>query len=287
VTDPGNTAANLVGFAKSLEEAIRSTSTLAEELGVLKKNAEAVAYMKDAISTVSKYFYNMREIIDATEMLIDITKMTTDVYREAYQSGVFSLNEITRLSDLMTNNLYQAVNYTERMKKVLNPDEWKMSDAERMKTIDDSKTAVQQIRDNVVGMRANMKRKKEERKTKRLLLEKGMLSAGEAMLPIASIPISKIPLGMELKAAIAKSPLIPHVNELATARAAAAKTTPLFFKLQGLFYVLTAFVAVIGALRVFRKIHLGEEIGKSIAIWSFNVFSILILMQIAELIIGK
>jgi hypothetical protein len=288
VFDAGNTAVTVTGFVKSLDEAVRSTTTLAEELSVLKKNAETVAYMKDAIGTVSKYLYNMQEIIDATEMLIEITKTTAEVYKEAYRSGVFSLNEVTRLSDIMTSNLFSAVNYTNRMKKVLDPDQWKMNDAERMKAIDESKSAVQQIRDNVLGIRDNMRGKKEERATKDLLLEKGMISAGEAVLSIASVrtSISEITLGMELKAAIARSTEIPHVNKFDTARSAAAKTTPLFSRMKGLFYILTAIVALIGALRVYRKIHLGEEIGKSIAIWSFSVLMVFILVQIAELMVG-
>jgi hypothetical protein len=288
VTDVGNTAATVAGFAESLQEAVRSTTTLAEELSVLKKNAETVAYMKDAIGTVSKYLYNMREIVDATEMLIEVTKTTAEVYKEAYSSGAFSLAEVTRLSDIMTSNLSSAVSYTNRMRKVLDPDQWKMNDAERMKEIDASKSAVQQIRDNVLGIGDNMRKKTKERKTKDLLLEKGMISAGEAILSAVSsqISISEVTLGMELNAFIASSTAIPRVEDFDTARSAAAKTTPLFSKMKGLFYVLTAIVALIGALRVYRKIQLGEDIGKSIAIWGFSVLMVFILVQIVELMVG-
>jgi hypothetical protein len=148
---------------------------------------------------------------------------------------------------------------------------------------------VAKIKDNVVQSVKNVREIIRDTNLKKLLLSKGMLSPGEAAIAAVAykFQISEITLGMELRSTIAKMPLIPRIKDVDTAQSAAAKTAPLFSKMKGLFYAITAILAMIGAFQVYRKVQLGEDIGKSIAIWSFSVLLIFILMQIAELMIGS
>jgi magnesium-transporting ATPase (P-type) len=70
------------------------------------------------------------------------------------------------------------------------------------------------------------------------------------------------------------------------AASAAKETTVLYRDLKGLFLVLSSFIALIGAFRVYRKFNLEEDgLGKTAAIWFSSALTVFILGSIVELFV--
>jgi hypothetical protein len=70
----------------------------------------------------------------------------------------------------------------------------------------------------------------------------------------------------------------------AAAKSAAKETIMLYDDLKRLFFVLSGFIALIGAFRVYRKFNLEEEgLGKTAVIWFTSALTVFILGSIVEL----
>jgi hypothetical protein len=92
----------------------------------------------------------------------------------------------------------------------------------------------------------------------------------------------KMTPGGELRFALSMA--LGQSTEIDTAKSAAKKTTDLYDNLKKLFFALSAFIALIGALRVYRKVNLEEDgLGKTAVIWFTSALTVFILGSIVEL----
>jgi hypothetical protein len=279
VTDPAHTTASILGHFKSLEESIRSGVQLLNQLTVLRQTYEGMKAVKETFDKINQYIYNIQAITDAMQNLINITQRTSDIYKQAVRSNTFDLDELTYLMDYLTSAIEQGTRNVGEITDYVSSNKWRFTDKERKDGIEASAEKARKIKEELDARWEQIMRDIEQRKKIDYMNRNGLFSAFEAYYANKEKEMS---LGAEL--AYALSMTLGQSTETDTVQSAAKKTTDLYDNLKTLFFALSAFIALIGAFRVYRKVNLEEDgLGKTAAIWFTSSLTVFILGSIVEL----
>jgi methyl-accepting chemotaxis protein len=115
-TDPGHTAATIVGHSMSLTEAIEQGLGIAEQLSTLKQVMEQMKAVKEKVEKVSEYIYQLQSIIDVMSRLVRIIQRTSDIYKSAARSNTFTVDELMNIMDYLTEAVLLATNRANNIK---------------------------------------------------------------------------------------------------------------------------------------------------------------------------
>ncbi|MDR1056459.1 MAG: DUF4134 domain-containing protein [Prevotellaceae bacterium] len=279
VTDPAHTAASILGHFKGLEESIRSGVQLLNQLTVLKQTYEGMKAVKETFDKINQYIYDIQEIIDAAQSLINIIQRTSDIYKQAVRSNTFDLSELTSLMDYLTSSIQQGERNVGKIKDYVTSSKWRFTDKERIDAIEAAAREAKRIKEELDAKMQQTMRDITQRKKIDYMNRSGLLGALETYYANKE---QELTLGAEL--AYVLSTAFGQNTETDTARSAAKKTTELYDSLKKLFFALSAFIAFIGAFKVYRKFNLEEDgLGKTAAIWFVSALTVFILGSIVEL----
>ncbi|MDR1182340.1 MAG: DUF4134 domain-containing protein [Bacteroidales bacterium] len=284
VSDPGHTAASVLGHFKSLEESIRSGVQLLNQLTVLKQTYENMKSLKETFDKINQYIYDIQEIIDAAQSLINIIQRASDIYKQAVRSNMFNLNELTYFMDYLNFAIEQGTRNVGKIKDYVTSGKWRFTDKERKEAVEAAAGETGEIEAGLWLIQEQMKRAIEQRRKIDYMNKNNLFGVAESYYINKG---GRLTLGAELVYAVSKAvdKTIPDTQSVeSTARSAAKKTTDLYDNFKKLFFALSAFVALIGAFRVYRKFNLEEDgLGKTAAIWFTSALTIFILGSIVEL----
>jgi archaellum component FlaC len=282
VTDPAHTAANVVGHAMSLTEAIEQGLGIVSQLSTLKQVYDQMKAIKEKVEKVSEYIYQLQSIIDAMSRLVNIIQRTSDIYRSSVRSNTFTVDELMDFMDYLTEIVQTATNSANQIKDYISSGKWKFTDKERKDAIESSESEMEGVEESLENTAEYMDLVSSVRKKIDDMYAKGMFTPMEAY---AAGVTGKIRLGEEFRFALLTAfDYTDTAAETDTATTAARKTTLLYDNLKTLFFVLSGFIALIGAFRVYRKINLEEDgLGKAVAIWFTSALTVFILGSIVEL----
>jgi hypothetical protein len=279
VTDPAHTAANVVGHAMSLTEAIEQGLGIVSQLSTLKQVYDQMKAVKETFDKISKYIYDLQSIIDATSNLVRVIQQTSDIYKQAARSNVFTVDELMELMDYLTMSIQQATKSSNAIIDYVSSGKWRFTDKERKDAIDADASTVANVKTSLDAMFDEQNRIIDSRKKIAYMNNNGLFSPMEAYYANKEQEMS---LGSELAYALAN--LFAQSTETDTAQSAAKKTTQLYDNLKTLFFVLSGFIALIGAFKVYRKANLEEEgLGKTIAVWFTSALTVFILGSVVEM----
>ncbi len=283
VTDAAVLAATIQAHTQSYGNAIQSATTLLNTLDVMKKAQENMRAVKDVYDKVNEKIYQIREIIEATENLVNITKQSAEIYRQVVRSNQFTVSELTYILDYLNSAVLSATHNIEKIGKVLDP-YLPLTSKERMDLIEEADAKTRKTLEELFEKKKHLTEIIVAGAKIKKLTDEKLVSPLE-MYYANSSPNTKDVLlpGMELVYLFAQANLEKE-TEFDTATSAAQKTTQLFADFKKLYYALSAFIALLGAFKVYSKINHGEDnIGKSIGIWFTAVLAIFILGSIVEL----
>jgi hypothetical protein len=279
VTDPAHTTASILGHFKSLEESIRSGVQLLNQLTVLKQTYEGMKAVKETFDKINQYIYDIQEIVDAAQSLINMIQRTSDIYKQAVRSNTFELSELTYIMDYLTFAIEQGTQNVGKIKDYVTSSKWRFTDKERIDKIEDAESEIERIEESLENTAENLRLISEARKKIEYMNANDMFTPMEAY--VANVTGRMTP-GGELRFALSMT--LGQSTETDTARSAAKKTTDLYDNLKTLFFALSAFIALIGAFRVYRKVNLEEDgLGKTATIWFTSALTVFILGSIVEL----
>ncbi|MDR2409716.1 MAG: DUF4134 domain-containing protein [Bacteroidales bacterium] len=279
VTDPSHTAASVVGHATSLTEAIEQGLSIVGQLSTLKQVYDQMKAVKETFDKVSKYIYDLQSIIDATSDLVKIIQQTSDIYKQAARSNVFTVDELIELMDYLTLAIQQATRSSNDIIDYVSSGKWRFTDKERYDAVKAAADAVARVRASLDARFNKQNGNIGVRKKIDYMNNNGLFSPMEAYYANKE---QEMTLGSELAYALAN--LFGQSTETDTARSAAKKTTQLYDNLKTLFFVLSGFIMLIGAFKVYRKANLEEDgLGKTIAVWFTSALTVFILGSIVEL----
>jgi hypothetical protein len=281
VTDPAHTAANVVGHAMSLTEAIEQGLGIAGQLTTLKQVYDQMKAVKETFDKVSKYIYDLQSIIDATANLVKVIQRTSDTYKQAVRSNVFTVNELTDLMDCLTIAVQQATKSSNAIIDYVSSGKWRFTDKERIDAIDGQAALIASVNADIDAKFEEQNRIIEVRKKIAYMNDNGLFGGLDAYYANRE---QEMMLGAELAYALSKA--FGQSTETDTVQSAAKKTTQLYADIKNLFFVLSGFIALIGAFRVYRKISLEEDgLGKTVITWFTSALTVFILGSIVELFV--
>jgi hypothetical protein len=279
VTDPAHTAANVVGHAMGLTEAIEQGLSLITQLSTLKQVYEQMKAVKETFDKINNYIYEIQSVIDATSGLVAVIQQTSDIYRLASRANVFSTPELISLMDHLTSIVQRATRTATTIKDYITQDKWRFTDKERKDAIDSAASSIEREQTNLEKIESNIKSQVEISKKIDYMNTHALFSPLDAYYANRE---QELLLGSELVYAFSKT--LGEETEFETAQTAAKKTTNLYDDLKKLFFALSGFIALIGAYRVYRKVNLEEDgIGKAAAIWFTSALTVFILGSVVEL----
>jgi microcompartment protein CcmL/EutN len=279
VADIGHIAATIAGHVKSLEQAVKSGVSLGNELKVLEKSYENMKKLQENFEKINRYVYNIQAITEAAENLTFLIQRSSSIYQQVARSGVYDIKELTYIMDFLTSAIQAGTKSVQNIKDFVSADMWRFTDKERLEAIEREAEKGRKARAELEAKMDELSRNIKERKRVEYMNKKGLLD------PMESYYVNRekqMTLGAEL--AYALSMAFGESQEGQTAPVAAKKTTQLYANLKGLFFVLSGFIALIGAFKVYRKVNFGEEaLGKTAAIWFGSALTVFLLGSIVEL----
>lgn len=284
VIDLSAITATIAGFVESVGTAVKSGATLLNQLDALKSLDSTMNQIDAVYKKVDAYMYNMQEIADIIETSTEIVEESSAIYKRAVSARVYEPRELAYLLDQLTAYVKDIASITQRVSAIIDPKLFKWSSAERVAGIDESKTAMTRIRNELKKLKKAVVDQTELRKNLESLMNKQLVSPLEgayAQLAVLTGEVKDLPTGMELTLLLAKAEESARKNrETTTESTSINKLQGVAGKVAPLFWVLTAFVGLFGLLKVVRKAQAQEDVGKSISIW---VTAILLLITFGQI----
>jgi hypothetical protein len=280
VIDVSAIIATIAGFVESVGVATKSGVELANQLDVTKKTYDKMKELKEFYDKIDAYVYNMQEVMDIIETSTAITKSASDIYKNAATSRVYEPRELAFLLDQLTIYVKEVASLTQRVSKILDPKIFKWSSADRVKGIDESKTAMTRIKEALGILSDKVEDQTETRKEVKELIEKGAVSPLEAAYLTLDNLTGGLPAGLDLTYLLMKAGENAKKIEATTEETSSSRMKGVAGQVAPLFWALTAFVFLFGLFKVVRKAQAQEDVGKAISIWITAVLLLLIFGQI-------
>ncbi|MDR1898283.1 MAG: DUF4134 family protein [Prevotellaceae bacterium] len=278
VTDVAHAAANIVGHAKSLTEAVNNGLALIKQFETMTKVLETMKKVKNQVDSINSHIYDLQSIVDAMVSLANVVQQTTEIYRTAARANVFSVDELIGLMDYLTVIVDRTTKTAETIKGYVKQNKWRFTDKERKDAIDAAADANKREEVNLEKIASAV----ESRVV--MLQEVKYLNENHLIGPLDSYYANseqELLLGPKLVSAFSKA--LGVETEVDTAKSATKKITGIYASFKNLFFVLSGFIALIGAYRVYRKVNLEEGgIGKAATIWFTSALTVFILGSVVE-----
>jgi hypothetical protein len=288
VIDLSAIAATIAGFVESVQAATESGVTLLNQLDALEKTYDQMKQLKEFYDKIDAYVYNLQEIADIVETSTTITKMASDIYKYAANSRLYDPRELAFLLDHLTSILKGAASLTQRVSAILNPKLFKWDNAQRVKGIDEAKTAMTRIKESLGVTKKKVEDQTAAREQMNYLIKKYAASSLEAAYLKLSKLSEGLPAGMDMTYSLLKSADneggATEKAEITTESTSVSRMKGVAGKIAPLFWVLSAFVALFGLFKVVRKVQAQEDVGKAAITWVTAVLLLIIFGQLYTII---
>lgn len=301
VIDISQISASFLSFLQSLETAIETTEKIAKGLAKADTTIKRLQAIRDVYDKINPILQNAQTIKDITENMyytIETTKNAYDIMRRSKHFTHYEAIDFLDRYDFLLQSMTRDVS---TLSTFLKPDAWKMNDKER-------KDATAQAQADLAAKQALARKllmdimiTEHNRRLAQQIWENGQLTTPFSYLQCHfSTLCLDLPPSIRIQSVLADvhtdnssteenddsfSPGSIDPSQELNGNHITSKNRAYYenmFKLSKvLFYAVCAFMALFGALKVYRKIQLGEDFVGSVAAW---VFGILLVYGIGELI---
>ncbi|MGL4364639.1 MAG: DUF4134 family protein, partial [Bacteroidales bacterium] len=267
VSDPVHTAATIAGFLSSLEEAILTTANLGKQLDEHKKQVEFLQGAKALTSDINRMLTQAQEIYIAGETLVEMGKNIESSYKAVTSSGQFSIAECRDVLDWYTATLQRGERNVRVITDYLSKDKWRMTDYERLQELRRNTEEMQKLNDSILNMNQRLRQEEVKRKMREELRKRNVISPIENFWSARQLTaLEGFTWGMELQYALSSLDVESEIEKSDT-NTAVNEIVKQMKTYANIFYAISALIGLIGALRVWRKVQNGEDIGKTIGVW--------------------
>ena len=302
VIDVPQISATFLNFLLSLEQAIETTEKIAKGLTRADTTIKRLQEIKDVYEKVNPILQNIQLIKDVTERMYYTIETSKNAYDVIRKSKYFTHREAIDFLDRYDFLLQSMTRDVEILGSLLKPNAWKMNDKER-------KDAIAEVQAELAAKEALARELFLElmiTEHNRMLAEK-LLGSGQLLTPFSYLQVHATTLCLDLPPSLVIQNLLSDVyasdgsfeetddDSFSPNRVDPAMELNInqitsknrlyyenMFRLSKiLFFAVCAFMALFGALRVYRKIQAGEDFVGSVAAW---IFGILLVYGIGELI---
>ncbi|MDR0415548.1 MAG: DUF4134 domain-containing protein, partial [Prevotellaceae bacterium] len=273
--DPLHMASNVLQFSFSLDAAIQSVEGVERIWDASVKTTEHLKEIKDQVEKARDVLQDMQDVRDAMRDLIEMADMVTALARQLEKaSSVLSWEETTMALDLFTTALTRATNNVKTIKEIVG-DKWIMPEVERIKAIREAK---EKTTEEMMAMKETMLATKNNIAVRQLqkkifadfennLLHRAVLSSANAAVIATGYEEGERTSLEDM--VVAASAVFGDWRKLeketkSTAESKVSGMAGIFF---GIYYGICGIMGLIGAYKVYRKVQLGEDFGRSAGVW--------------------
>ncbi len=289
VHDPVHMGSNVVGFGQQLEEALTQTQQFVELISNAKQQWKVLDNIRNATEKVSRAVYMMQELEDIATLSVHTIQSINEGVK-IISSGQLQPYELQYALELYSSKLHQVNACIMATKKLISNfrDEYgnetgtNKTEDERQNGVKEEKRKIMAVDGDVTS--ANYRIQKEIETRENIARSLRSTRARTLMKTLSNIAGQAQPmdpkgvLGVPDKYDISSTPFPTVSFDEETAFKPAITTSSQEKDMETkykavtspgvkLFYVLSAFVAVIGALRVLQIWNQGNDIGKAIVAW--------------------
>lgn len=280
VHDPVSMGANVAGFSYQLEEAMAQTNQFFQLISNSEAQLKGLKEIQSVTSKVSNYILFMKEIEDVAMLMVSTIQDISDAVK-FLSSGDFYPEEIKYLLGMYSSVLGDINTIGNSMQQLISDGE-KLTSAERAEGIERRKERIDRRNKDVKRMNARTKAAYYRRREFNERIKK--MNVHEVMPMLTALPcevqpenfsgaldipdkedISKLPAKVKFK--FDQTSFLPDIKENKTAKEATTAYKSNMTAGARLFYVISAIIAVIGALRVLQIWNQGNDISKPIVAW--------------------
>lgn len=280
VHDPIHMGSNVVGFGKELEEALTQTEQFFQILTQAKQQFASLEKIREITDKVSSYVMYAREIEDVLRMAAyAINSVCNGV--KMISSGELQPYEINSLLSLYSSSLSQITNVVSSVQQLIS-DGVQLNTNDRLSRIEKKNQKMLNLCYKVdrLGFRC------QEQIRYREALSKKIKNAKRSDIPdlLKALPFQAQPSNFDESLNIIEAPslamlpdklefkfnsnsfspkIIESVSASATEKQYKSNTTAA----ARMFYLISAIIAIIGALRILQIWNQGNDISKAIVAW--------------------
>lgn len=293
--DPVLWGINTTGFAKSLVESMNIVSNALQQLEVLKGQAENLKKLQAQLAVVNQYIYKVEYLKEVTENLITVSRLATQSQQFISRSGVFDPKEYAYVVEYYVNMIVYATKNVQEFQKIIQPDYWQMSDADRLLFMKEKRDSSRKQVEATINFADKITEIGAQRRAFNLLYSKRYQTG--RVQPLQGMSAAQVWYGYSSN--MTSSPFLPStLLQAAFDQPSKKESKPISHKeaitsynatyrqVLNLVRILTACVGLLGLLMVIRKITLGEEIFKTITVWGGILFILLLLPQLFAIFMG-
>lgn len=288
VHDPVHMGSNLAGFGQQLEEALTQTQQFWQLISNTKEQWKVLDNIRNATEKVSKAIYMMQEVEDIATLAVHTIQSINDGVK-IISSGQLQPYELQYTLELYTSKLRQVNTCIISTKRLVsdfkdafgNETGMNKTEKEREEGIKEEKSKILGIAGDItdinfriqkeVEMRENMAKMIKNTDTRNLLKTLSSI-AGQAQ-PMDPEGVLDVPDKYDISTtpfptlSFDETSFKPEIVNTANEKDIQTKYKTVSSPSLKLFYVISALVAVIGALRVLQIWNQGNDISKAIVAW--------------------
>jgi hypothetical protein len=298
VNDPVSQGINLMGFLNSLESMMTQITTANNIFSTTEESMTSLQSARDAIETVNSYFTDAQEIADAVYDLSQMGKQANEIVKMMVQSRVkVSITSKTAVLDAMTsfiargtNNLallYRCVTgYNTASAKAKGT---QATDSERSECVRHFSAKIRRDKERAAELAQEVKEEVEFRGYINNLVELfrnhpdcisptklAYIAAQDAHWAFHGAGQMEFFLIVdEYDECVMRKNLSATENEKTTYSSVSVIVRSMDTEINNyfmLYYVICALIGLIGGYKVYSKVMMGEDLGKSAAIWVGTAF---------------
>ena len=280
VHDPVHMGSNVVGFGQELQEALTQTEQFFQIITNTKQQFASIEKIREITDKVSAYVMFMREIEDIARMAVSTINNISDGVK-ILSCGELEPYEINSVLRLYSSSLGQ-VNYLILSGKQFVSDGLRLTTNERIERIEKLKRQMQSEMDKNADLNARIEtaikyhRKfdrivKNASKSQQIKLLQYLPSVAQPMNIEGSLPIMDrsdlSSLLDEMSFTFDENSFRPTLRETASVTETANKYKSNTTSAAKMFYLVSAIIGIIGALRVLQIWNQGNDISKAMVAW--------------------
>jgi len=301
VVDLPQIAATFLNFLQSLEQAIETTEKIAKGVAKADTTIKRLQAIRDVYDKINPILQNAQTIKDVTQRMYYTIEITKNAYNIMRKSKHFTHHETIDFLDKYDFLLQSMTRDVNLLSTFLTPDAWKMNDKQR-------KDATAEVEADLAAKEALARKLLTEimiTERNRQLAEQ-LWEKGQFLTPFSYLMCHTSTLCVDLPPSVAIQNVLFDISksnsnagedddsfspnkidaklELGVNQITAKNRNYYenMFKLTKiLFFAVCAFMALFGALRIYRKIQAGEDFVGNASAW---IFGILLVYGIGELI---
>lgn len=284
VHDPVHMGSNLLSFSKELQESIGQTQQFVEIIENGKRQFESLQKIQELTQKVSRYVLLLEEVEDCARMAAYSVRSVAEAVK-LVGGGSLHAYEVRSFLSLYTS-LLSDINASLRQVQSLVSD---FKDGGVDLPSSDRAAAIREQRARLAASQAKVDRARSTL-NKEIAYREAMLEdlrsgdVDRVLDAVARIPMSAIPMDPEGKLEMSGkydlasmhydldwdfSPesFVPEVSKTVSENTVKAQYRRISEPATKMFYALSALVGILGAVRVYTRWNLGEDIAKAAFVW--------------------